>query len=137
MKHIPLALAILLAGCMGSDDSAAALREQNFTLGLVQKEISEGMDQPAVMEALGTPNFVTKDSSGKETWVYDKVATTASKSSTSGGLLIGLAAGIGAGLGGGASSREDIKTSQKTLTVVIKFNKDMQVCSTAYQSSRY
>ena len=136
MKHAWLGLVFLLAGCTESNESVA-LKEQNFTLGLVQKEISEGMDQPSVMEALGTPNFVTKDRAGNETWVYDKVATTVSRSGSTGGLLIGLVAGVGGGLGGGFGSREDVKTSQKTLTVVIKFNKDLQVCSTAYQSSRY
>ena len=42
------------------------LETRNFELGLVQKEIHEGMAQDQVAIAIGTPNIVTSDNNKKE-----------------------------------------------------------------------
>ncbi len=42
-----------------------------MTVGIVQKEIRIGMSQADVAAALGSPNIVTRDSEGKETWIYE------------------------------------------------------------------
>ncbi len=145
--HI-LAVFVLLSGCMTAAQHQQELpstQEKEMTLGIVQKEIRVGMSQADVATALGSPNIVTKDSSGKETWVYDKIASEASYSNSSGtvsggagsGGLSGSALIIG-GVGGsfskdtGASS-----TTQKTLTVIIKFDGNNQVESFSYHSSKF
>ena len=100
-----------------------------MTLGVVQKEIRRGLSQADVAEALGSPNIVTRDSAGLETWVYDKTATEASysNSTTYGTILI-----VGFAQNAGASS-----TSQRTLTVVIKFSTDGKVDTFSYHASRF
>ena len=100
-----------------------------MTLGIVQKEIRVGMSQADVASALGSPNIVTKDSSGKETWVYDKMATEASYSQSHGYgtiLILGFSRDAGAA-----------STSQKTLTVVIKFDEKNLVDSFSYHASKF
>ena len=135
-------------GCMSAAEHSRSLHsadEREMTLGIVQKEIRRGMAQSDVAEALGSPNMVTKDGDGKEVWVYDKIATEASYSRDSGGVG-GLAGAGGApasalilGLGSGSYSRSAgaAATTQKTLTVVIKFGKDSLVETFSYHSSRF
>jgi len=100
-----------------------------MTLGVVQKEIRVGLSQAEVVERLGSPNIVTRDAAGKETWVYDKVATEASYSTSQsyGTILI-----LGAGQAAGAT-----RSTQRTLTVVIKFDDQQRVESFSYHASKF
>lgn len=118
----------ILSGCGGGKKTQTA-RERELTLGVVQKDIRTGMSQADVVEALGSPNIVTKDSSNKETWVYDKIATEASYS-RSGGFWTLILFGMS-----GESGRT--QTTQRTLTVVIKFDKKSQVESLTYHASKF
>ncbi len=126
-------------------NTSSAYAEDNFTLGLVQKEVHTGMTQTQVVESLGSPNMVTGDGGGKETWVYDKIATEASYKSSNVGLSLGVGAGGaptsslvlgGVGLGIG-SSKGHSQVSQKTLTVVLKFSKNKTLESFSYHSSKF
>jgi outer membrane protein assembly factor BamE (lipoprotein component of BamABCDE complex) len=133
----PLLAVLFLAlpaalGCRSAADHTAALhsnRGQEFTVGLVQKEIRKGMSQSDVASALGTPNIVSKEDGGTDTWIYDKVASEASYSSDSGGIWLILA---GYNKDAGASA-----TTQKTLTVVIKFDNAGRVSSFTYHSTKF
>lgn len=123
---------VLISGCMTAaqhQQSLPTTKEREMTLGIVQKEIRVGMSQADVATALGSPNIVTKDSEGKETWIYDKIATEASYSRSHGYgtiLILGYSRDTGA-----ASS------TQKTLTVVIKFNAKNLVESFSYHASKF
>ena len=131
----PLVAVVVLAGLMGCTTAAdhqqqlGSTAEREMTLGIVQKEIHAGMGQDEVATALGSPNIVTRDAEGQETWIYDKIATEASysRSAAYGTILI-----LGASQAAGAAS-----TSQKTLTVVIKFGPDQKVETFSYHSSRF
>ncbi len=121
-------LFITLSGCASVADHRKALddsSEQKLTLGVAQKEIKEGMSQADVAKALGSPNMVTKDKDGVETWIYDKVSTEYAYSSSSGGIssLIFALGGNVAGAVGGSSSRSSgaSNRTQRTLTIIIKF----------------
>lgn len=133
---------------MTASEHASSLHssaDRDFTLGLVQTKIYRGMSQSEVAEALGSPNIASKDAAGDESWIYDKIATEASYSSDRGG--VGGLAGAGgyAGnaliLGGltGSYSRQagSAASTQKTLTVVIKFNDRKQVKDFSYHSSKF
>lgn len=100
-----------------------------MTVGTVQREIRKGMSGAEVAEALGSPNIVTTDEKGREVWVYDKVATdvTYSQSEGFGSILI-----VGIGARSGAAS-----TSQRTLTVVVKFDEGHRVRDFAYHASQF
>jgi len=143
-----LLIPALLSGCITTaqhQQNLLSTREQEMTLGIVQKEIRVGMSQADVATALGSPNIVTRDSEGKETWVYDKIATVASysrdSSSAAGGAGAGGIPGTTLILGwlGGSYSKEAgaSSTTQKTLTVIIKFGKGSKVESFAYHASKF
>jgi len=132
---IPILIAtIIYSGCMTASQHHQELpqtQEREMTVGVVQKEIREGMSQADVAEALGSPNIVTRDSDGLETWIYDKIASEASYSKSSGGTGLILSLLVGYSKESGAAS-----TTQKTLTVIIKF-KDNKVDSFSYHSSKF
>ncbi len=126
---------VLLSGCMTAPQHKQSLnstKEREMTVGIVQKEIRVGMSQVDVAAALGSPNIVTRDSEGKEAWIYDKIATEASysESRTGTGLLLALV--WRSSKKAGAAS-----TTQKTLTVIIKFDKNNAVESFSYHASKF
>ena len=131
MKKISIPLIIMLfvvfAACSPTPPPQDSSKE--MTLGLVQKEIRTGMSQADVAEAIGSPNIVTKDGSGKETWIYDKMSTESFSSSRGfyGTILI-------LGFSSGASRSS---SSQKTLTVVLKFNDKGNVEKITYHASKF
>jgi len=139
---------VLLSGCVTKayhEQQLQSTKEREMTVGLVQKEISVGMSGAEVAEALGSPNIVTRDANGNETWIYDKIATEASYSKSAGSLGGGAGAGgvpgttLILGLIGGGYSKEAgaASTTQKTLTVVIKFGENNLVKSFSYHASKF
>jgi len=140
---IALISILLFIGCTPAyhQEKLASTKEREMTVGIVQKDILVGMSQTEVLQALGSPNIVTRDNNGKESWIYDKIASEASYSKSNVGgvaggggitgssLLLGL---IISGYESGASN-----TTQKTLTVVIKFDQDHLVESFSYHSSKF
>jgi len=101
----------------------------NLTLGTIQSTLTKGMDAASVAQAMGSPNIVTTDSEGREVWIYDKISTEsqASQSGIGGSLLIF----------GGSSSRSQSSKTQKTLTVVIKFDENKKVRDFDYNYSKF
>jgi len=99
-----------------------------LTVGTVQKEIYKGMSAGDVAASLGSPNIVTRDFNTGETWIYDKISSEASYSKSSTGLP-GLILGFSES---GARSSSD-----KTLTVVIKFDNNSKVSDFSYNSTRF
>jgi hypothetical protein len=99
------------------------------------------MSGSEVMTALGSPNVVTTDEAGREVWVYDKFATDV-VTSESGWAIFGIGGGGGSGGGGGGGlgargSSGAASSSQRTLTVVIKFDESKKVRDFAYHASRF
>ena len=136
------------AGCHSAGYHMQAVSGENqpgLTVGTVQREIRVGMSGAEVASVLGSPNIVTSDEDRRETWVYDKIATERAYSADSGGIATLILGGgpVGAGaLGGGAapgysSGAGASSTTQRTLTVVIKFDKQSRVRDFAYHSSKF
>jgi hypothetical protein len=136
---------VLLAVALGAPAAAAdrekAQAPRAFTLGLVQKALQPGLSQADVAERLGSPNIVTRETDGGEAWVYDKVASE--RESSAGGIGV---AGAGSGAGGsvwgilgvtGGKRSEKSKTSQRTLSVVIRFSAAGTVASYTWHDSRF
>jgi outer membrane protein assembly factor BamE (lipoprotein component of BamABCDE complex) len=103
--------------------------DRNLTVGVVQRDIRKGMSASDVASALGSPNIVTKDNGDAQTWVYDKIATEASYSRDGGGLFLIL--------GNSDSAAGASATTQKTLTVVIKFDRNDRVSDVNYHSTKF
>ena len=143
-----IAIVALLTGCMSAQkhyEDTHGNQERQMTVGTVQREIRKGMSGAEVAEVLGSPNIVTTDAEGREVWVYDKISTDVTYSRSSGGGIIGLLIGglsgdvlAGGGAGGSVSRSAGAESStQRTLTVVIKFDENEKVRDFAYHSSKF
>jgi hypothetical protein len=133
--------AVSPAASAGDGAKAKDAPTSAFTLGVVQKAVRPGLSQADVAERLGAPNILTRDAEGREAWVYDKVSTEIEASSGSIGIA-GAGSGVGstfAGLLGiSANKRSDkAKTSQRTLTVVVRFSVAGTVESFTWHDSRF
>lgn len=109
------------------------------TVGTVQKEIRVGMTGVEVIEQLGSPNVIQTDAKGREVWIYDKFATESVRQTSSGGigaLVLGLTPILGVA-GNFSGSAGASSTSQRTLTVIIKFDKESRVRDFSYHTSRF
>ena len=147
LVSIPLALltAITLSGCMGAAAHRAAVQDdssERVTVGTVQGKVSVGMPASDVASVMGSPNIVTTDEERREVWIYDKISTERVYSTSEGGVST-LIFGVGFALVGGAAvpyghhAAGADSTSQRTLTVVIKYDEDMKVRDFSYHSSRF
>lgn len=141
---VSLFLIIFTAGCQSPEKHQSGLsstKERDLTVGTVQKEIREGMSAADVATTLGSPNIVTKDAEGDETWIYDKIASEASYSQSSASVGAGAAgqsiATLLLGFGSVSKKAGASSTTQRTLTVVIKFDKSSKVKAFSYHSSKF
>ena len=137
MYRIILIVAILgLAGCTGAQHYNPQADEQ-LTVGAVQKEIRIGMAGGQVAEILGSPNIVSTDEDRNEVWIYDKISTQYVRADAQAGILaIGGGSDVIGGVGA-SGSQSSGATSQRTLTVVIKFDENGLVRDFAYHTSRF
>jgi outer membrane protein assembly factor BamE (lipoprotein component of BamABCDE complex) len=148
MKKLVILLTLLsltlIQGCKSASDHRRDVRDdtgEKVTVGKVQAEIKVGMSGAEVVSILGSPNIVTTDENRQEAWVYDKFATESAYSTSSGGVSVLVLAGIGNVLGGAApstnSSAGATSKTQRTLTIIIKFDKNKKVRDFAYHSSSF
>lgn len=128
MKNILiLMLVVFISAC--SHPVSVGPNATNLTVGKVQGEIKEGMPASSVARILGSPNIVTTDENRREVWIYDKVSSNSVNTSNSGfGSIIIL---------GVSTSQSESTTSQKTLTIIIKFDKDKKVRDFAYNYTQF
>ena len=101
----------------------------NLTAGVAQREIHKGMSGGEVATVLGSPNIVTSGTDGTEVWIYDQMSTRVEASSAGTGVwvIIGVTnQNTGAG-----------KSSQSTLTIVVKFYAAKKVTDVAYHQSKF
>lgn len=131
-KIIIIILAVFFPSCMTASQHRAEVQDNSadkVTVGNVQREIKVGMSGAEVAQVLGSPNIVTTDEKRREVWMYDKISTdvTISQDGGYGNLILFGASGLR-----GASS-----TSQKTLTVIIKFDEEKKVRDFAYHTSKF
>ena len=145
-KFVALAPVLMLCACMSAQDHREAVSDNSsdrISVGTVQREIRVGMSSSDVVEALGSPNMVTTDDKRRETWVYDKVSTESVVSSSSGGVNAMILGGFSnILLGGGASGNVNrsagaSSSSQKTLTIIIKFDENHKVRDFSYRQTSF
>jgi len=134
-------LTLLVASANGAAEAADKTEEKQFTLGLVQQQLKVGISQTELSAAIGSPNLVTRSGDGRESWVYDKVASeTTHDGWRLGGGGLGSVAGSSAaflGLPFGSREKSKTRTSQRTLTIVIRFNPAGVVESFSYHASQF
>jgi outer membrane protein assembly factor BamE (lipoprotein component of BamABCDE complex) len=124
--------AVLIAGCTSKTAPVAAIparqvESQKITVGSAQT-LKVGMGGAEVISSLGTPNIITTDTKGVETWVYDKISNEYEFITVQdNGWIFNPRQ---------RSSGVEVR-SQRTLIVVIKFNKDSKIDSIQYRQTAY
>ena len=124
-----LMIALIVTGCASASYQRKDVQDDTgdkVTVGTVQKELRKGMSGAEVAGALGSPNIVSTDEQGREVWIYDKVATARVYSHSDVGIKF-MTSGSS-----GASS-----TSQRTLTVIVKYDHEKRVREFAYHTTRF
>ena len=100
---------------------AAAITARNevekVTLGSVQAHLTKGEPSSVVIQHLGSPNIVTSNADGTESWVYDKVSTEVEYAN---------------GWSGGVATK-----SSRTMIVVIKFDGQKKIEDVKYRQTSY
>ena len=102
---------------------------EKVTVGTVQREIKVGLDQAAVIEALGSPNIVSTDAQRREVWTYDKISSDRVETQSGiGGTII---------IFGGSKSSAASSSNQRTLTIIIYYDEEKKVRDFAYNYSSF
>lgn len=127
--NIAILSSVLLTGCVSQPTKNNPQQDDRVTVGTVQKEIKTGMSAASVASVLGSPNIVTSDDNGGEVWIYDKISSNVSYSSSDAYATILLI--------GGSMSNSNASSSQKTLTIIVKFDANKKVSSFKYHTSRF
>jgi len=103
------------------------METQRLAVGAAQM-LKVGSTSERVIELLGSPNVVTNNEDGLETWVYDKVSKETEVVRTSdGGWLFT------------PKQQQSVVSvvGERTLIVVIKFDKDRRVSNVRYRQTSY
>jgi outer membrane protein assembly factor BamE (lipoprotein component of BamABCDE complex) len=133
-KFIGIALVVVInmlmvSACKHPTNAGPDGNARNLTVGTVQGEIKVGMPASDVVAVLGSPNIVTTDEKRREVWVYDKVSSNRVDTANSiGGTII---------IFGGSSSQSESTSTQKTLTIIIKYDEQKMVRDFAYNYTQF
>lgn len=121
----------LLSACSAGHHRDAVRDDpgERISAGVVEREIRVGMGADEVAAVLGAPNLVTTDSQRRQTWVYDKIATERVDSSSRLGVFTLLV--------NPSQSASASRTSQRTLTVIVKFDESDRVRDFSYRQSSF
>ena len=115
-KNCMLVLALgLLAGCSSGQVERPESPKSTLTQGAIEIHLKKGVTtKTKVLETMGAPNITSLDSNGNDVWTYQRHSSVANSSSSSSyGTII---------LFGGSQNTSGLESSQKTMTLVIKFN---------------
>lgn len=135
---------LVLAGCATAPEHRAAARDEatgRLSVGTVQREIRVGMSGAEVLAVLGAPNIVTTDAERREVWTYDRIATETVYSSSAGGvsaLILGLGGSLLGGVAPGISQSAGAEVrTQRTLTIILRFDAERRVRDFSYHASQF
>ncbi len=125
-------MVLLLESCATLSPQSVST-EETLTVGTAQREIRVGMSGADVISVLGSPNLVSTDSERREVWAYDRISTEIVQTDVKAGVwLLGSST-----LSGASGGRKTDTTSQRTLTIIIRFDAESRVRDFAYHSSRF
>lgn len=122
----------------------------SLSYGLITSQVQKGVTTQAdLIQLFGGPNITTIDSDGNETWVYEKSASESemvedsSKTGEYEARRLDLFFGLGlygtrqASGTEATNSRTKFVHSIKTLTVIVKFNKEKTVKEYSARAARF
>jgi outer membrane protein assembly factor BamE (lipoprotein component of BamABCDE complex) len=114
-----LVTALTLSAC-ATEQGLVDQRNSSLTQGNVSMKLIAGSTrQSEVLEVFGAPNIVTSDARGDEVWSYQRHATVSQDSGSSNYWTVVLF--------GSGQYAAGFQQTQRTITLIIKFNKDKVV----------
>jgi outer membrane protein assembly factor BamE (lipoprotein component of BamABCDE complex) len=120
----------MASGCAQVPPAPVTARNSEMTHGNVQMNLKVGeTNQTQVLEVFGAPNITSIDGSGQEVWTYQRAATVSQSSSSSGFWTILLA--------GGSQEASGLEQTQRTMTLIVKFNDKKVVSDFRSRSSQF
>ncbi|MDR2432201.1 MAG: hypothetical protein LBD34_00390 [Puniceicoccales bacterium] len=122
-------MTLFVTACRTANDSAKSVSVERVTVGTVQRFIRNGMTSAEVVGVLGSPNMVTKNAEGDETWVYDKVHSEYETTRSESGICLILF--------GGSRAKASGSSSERTLTIVVHFDKNSKVIDFSYRTTSF
>jgi outer membrane protein assembly factor BamE (lipoprotein component of BamABCDE complex) len=124
---------VLAAFCVACADAPPApepARNSDLTHGNVQLNLKVGeTTQTQVLEAFGAPNITSLDGSNREVWTYQRHATVAQSSSSSDYWTIVLF--------GGSTRASGFEQTQRTMTLIVKFDANKVVSDFRSRASEF
>jgi outer membrane protein assembly factor BamE (lipoprotein component of BamABCDE complex) len=120
----------IAAGCQQPPPKPVTARNSELTHGNVQMNLKIGeTSQTQVLETFGAPNITSIDGSGQEVWTYQRHASVSQSASTDSYWTIILA--------GGSQSASGFEESQRTMTLIIKFDSKKLVADFRSRASEF
>jgi outer membrane protein assembly factor BamE (lipoprotein component of BamABCDE complex) len=106
--------------------------DEKPTVAKAQNSLKKGMSSAEVIEIMGSPNIISTNKEGNEVWVYDKISTQSASQSS--GVGLGFIPALF--IKGGNSSSSNV-SSQRTLTIIVKYDSNKKVKDISYHTSRF
>ncbi len=132
-KSLMIVSALLLfVGCTNNENLYTPKADEKLTVAKAQNDLKKGMSSAEVIEIMGSPNIISTNKEGNEVWVYDKISTQSASQSSSVGVGF-----IPALFVKGGSSSSSNASSQRTLTIIVKYDSDKKVKDISYHTSRF
>jgi outer membrane protein assembly factor BamE (lipoprotein component of BamABCDE complex) len=133
----PAIAALILTACAPVPTKPVTTRNSELTHGSVQMNLKLGeTTQTQVLEVFGAPNITSIDGSGQEVWTYQRAATVSQATSTRGFWTV-LLTGPSALLGGQSQEASGLEQTQRTMTLIIRFDEKKTVSDFRSRSSEF
>ncbi len=127
---VTLLAELLVSACAPVQPNPVTTRNSELTHGNVQMNLKVGeTSQTQVLEAFGSPNITSIDGAGQEVWTYQRAATVSQSSRSSEYWTIFLT--------GGDRTAAGFEQTQRTMTLIIKFNDKKIVSDFRSRSSEF
>ena len=127
---VAVALATLVAACTKPSPAPVTTRNSELTHGNVELTLRKGeTTQAEVLDAFGAPNVTTVDSAANEVWTYQRAATVVQDSSDYNFWTIVIA--------GSGNEASGFERTQRTMTLIIKFDEADVVSDFRSRSSNF
>ncbi|HEU5137910.1 MAG TPA: hypothetical protein VFU13_22395 [Steroidobacteraceae bacterium] len=124
------AAALVISACAPVPTQTVTTRNSELTHGNVQMNLKVGeTSQTEVLEVFGAPNITSIDGSGQEVWTYQRAATTTQSTSSTDYWTIVLA--------GQSREASGFDQTQRTMTLIVKFNDKKVVSDFRSRSSEF
>lgn len=122
--------ATILAACATAPAPTQSTANSPFTHGNVQLNLVKNVTtQAQVLEVFGAPNVATVDAEGREVWTFQKNAQVSQSTSVdSFGTII---------LAGTSKTSTQFEQSSRTMTLIIKFDKEKKVVDFMSRTSSF